>query len=153
MSMLGSSYKNEKIVPSPTCCQPAQESGPIKWDEVGDMIGAPDKVEMKKLSIKEEKITEEEKQKPNTPPDLFEKETEFPLKVCGIAGSLGVYGIGTGKKKNMRFKWNDGEKAWELEMSPEDWRRFITEMLQFIRCQPLRNIRLLRQHNLHRNAG
>lgn len=39
--------------PSPTCCQPAKQSGPIEWDDNGDMSGAPDEIVMEKLRIQE----------------------------------------------------------------------------------------------------
>ena len=101
--------------PSPTCCQPAKPSG----------VTVPD-------DVPEEKP--EEKPDPVLPPELLEKETEFPLKVCGIAGSVGIYGISTKKKNTMRFKRIDGEKSWELEMSIEDWHRFITETLLVLKA-------------------
>ncbi len=36
---------------SPTCWQQAKQSGPIRWDDNGDMTGAPEIISMKKLEI------------------------------------------------------------------------------------------------------
>ncbi len=44
--------------PSPTCCQPARQGGPIKWDDNEAMTDGPEEISMRKLSIKEEPIKE-----------------------------------------------------------------------------------------------
>ena len=44
--------------PSPTCCQPAKQGSPIKWDDNEAMTDGPEEISMRKLSIKEEPIKE-----------------------------------------------------------------------------------------------
>lgn len=44
--------------PSPTCCQPARQGGPIKWDDNEAMTNSLEEISMRKLSIKEEPIKE-----------------------------------------------------------------------------------------------
>ena len=59
--------------PSPTCCQPARQGGPIKWDDNEAMTNSLEEISMRKLSIKEEPITIKE------------------LKLRTLQGEMGTY--------------------------------------------------------------
>ena len=59
--------------PSPTCCQPARQGGPIEWDDNEAMTNSLEEIPMRKLSIKEEPITIKE------------------LKLRTLQGEMGTY--------------------------------------------------------------
>ncbi len=51
--MVGIMAEEERRSASPTCCQPARQDGPIKWDDNEAMTDGPEEISMRKLSIKE----------------------------------------------------------------------------------------------------
>lgn len=57
-TMIGLQCEEERQRTSPTCCQPARQCGPIKWNDNEAMTDGQEEISMRKLSIKEVPIKE-----------------------------------------------------------------------------------------------
>ena len=154
--IVGDSYDQEKIFfggkeyekmdkPSPTCCQQAKQSGPINWDDNGDMSGAPDIV-MEKLRIQEGtfvvedgygnkcKFTDE-----HAAWDGMRKYKVYPIgqdvpidfTTTQISSKHGTWGYSE-EFKQYTFIPNDG-LAGSLRLSIADWLNLAAEIPEAIK--------------------
>ena len=107
--------------PSPTCCQPANQGGPILWDDSEAMTNGLEEISMEKLRIREETLV-----------------VERPLKIAALVSDIDPdyryerTNIHKGKQEIMRLIWREpmggGEKY--LTFTVEEWKRFAKEIPQ-----------------------
>jgi hypothetical protein len=117
----GKPVNEYRAKPSPTCCQPANQGGPILWDDGEAMTTGPEEISMEKLRIREETLV-----------------VERPLKIAALVSDIDPdyryerTNIHKGEQEIMRLIWREpmggGEKY--LTFTVEEWKRFAKEIPQ-----------------------